>query len=439
MSVKPIAPVGDIFDDDEDGWQDMPVIREDKEASGLDEEDIKKYHYITPSAKGSTSTANATGAVLDVDFAGQEWRSKLDQNESEYTRLRINEEEDADEVHLRTRYLFDEDKAMTPLSQMQATKNLLTEAQRIAYVGLCALTSREMSDALKSSQRKELKAAAANMELWAMKILGRLYYHMELETQEQKMIDNLAQHGVQAVDLVPALMTTHTVNNPEYDPAEARRQAEEAEKRKPSLLDDDSDDESLSGQTIVQPSPPPAVSSSNPSTPNPATSPNPSSATNPNFQTTLRVLPETSTSAIAGVSTTLSAADEKVTLDIRWTVLCDLFLVLIADSVYDARSRVLLEKVASKLGLGWQDLVKFESRVTEALEIQEDVERMEHTDLVEGQKKAAKKKRLGLPPELLLIVFSRIYFQLRGVKSVALIPFSLAERPAACRPLRVTI
>jgi len=33
---------------------------------------------------------------------------------------------------------------MTPLSQMQATKDLLTEAQRIAYVGLCLLTSREM-------------------------------------------------------------------------------------------------------------------------------------------------------------------------------------------------------------------------------------------------------------------------------------------------------
>lgn len=183
MSVKPIAPVGDIFDDDDEGWQDMPVIREDKEASGLDDEDIKRYHYVTPTVKGSQGSTNATGAILDVDAVGQEWRSKLDQNESEYTRLRVNEEEDADEVHLRTRYLFDEDKAMTPLSQMQATKNLLTEAQRIAYVGLCALTSREMAEVLKSSNKKELKAAGANMELWAMKILGRLYYHMELETQ----------------------------------------------------------------------------------------------------------------------------------------------------------------------------------------------------------------------------------------------------------------
>ncbi len=97
--------------------------------------------------------------------------------------------------------------------------------------------------------------------------------------------------------------------------------------------------------------------------------------------------------------TTLSSADERVTLDIRWTVLCDLFLILIADSVYDARSRVLLESVALKLGLGWLDVVKFESRVTEALEIQEDVERMENEDIIDGRRKANRKKRymmLGL-------------------------------------------
>jgi hypothetical protein len=187
MPVSSFPPPKDIFnDDDDDGWQDMPVVREDTSASGLDEEDQKKYHYQT-SSKSKTSV-NATGNLIDVDDLGNEWRSKLDRDESEYTRLRVNEEEDADEVHLRTRYLFDEDKAMTPLSQMQATKNLLTEAQRIAYVGLCSLTSREMVQSLKTTKRKELKASITNMELWALKIMGRLYYHMELETQGPCMI-----------------------------------------------------------------------------------------------------------------------------------------------------------------------------------------------------------------------------------------------------------
>jgi hypothetical protein len=178
------------------------------------------------------------------------------------------------------------------------------------------------------------------------------------------MIESLALHGVQAEDLVPALMTTHTVANPEYDPAEARRQAE-------VLFD--------------------APVSEFPTTP--------TTTTQANFQTTSKVLAETSTAAIPGVSTTLSVVDERVTLDIRWTVLCDLFLILIADSVYDARSRVLLEQAALKLGLGWLDVVRFESRVTEALEIQEDVEKMEQQEVIDGRQKAARKKRymmLGL-------------------------------------------
>ncbi|PPR02740.1 hypothetical protein CVT26_009451 [Gymnopilus dilepis] len=417
--VSTFPPPKDIFDDDDDddGWQDMPVVREDTSLSGLDEEDQKKYHYQLPSTSKST-VVNATGNLIDFDDSGNEWRSKLDnKNEMEYTRLRVNEEDEEDEVHLRTKYLFDEDKAMTPLSQMQATKNLLTEAQRIAYVGLCALTTREMVQAMKLAGRKELKASIQNMELWALKIMGRLYYHMELETQEQKMIESLAEHGVLASDLVPALMTTHTVANPEYDPEEARRKAQRQDEGPDRPESPDSvSDQTLVNEPIGEGSQTPTVSSSapGPSSPtpdNPAHSPNPqpASSTDPHpttptapltqTRTTHKVLQDTSTAAIPGVSTSLSTTDESVTLDIRWTVLCDLFLILIADSVYDARSRVLLEQVALKLGLGWLDVVKFESRVTQALEIQEDVETLEQKDIVEGARKAGNKRRyvmLGL-------------------------------------------
>ena len=182
--IAPIEP--SVFDDDDDGWQDMPVVRDDDPAD-FDDEDRKRYHYRPPEKKDAKTTSNATGNLLDVDFFGDEWRAKADQNESEYTRLRLDEEDESDEVHLRTRYLFDEDKAMTPLSQMQQTKDMLTEAQRIAYVGLCALAAREMTDSLKVINRglnhKELGQAIKNMELWALKIMGRLYYHMEVATE----------------------------------------------------------------------------------------------------------------------------------------------------------------------------------------------------------------------------------------------------------------
>lgn len=390
-----IAPIeASVFDDDDDGWQDMPVVRENDETSGLDEEDRKKYHYKAPEKKddeAASGAGNATGNVLDVDYRGNEWRAKVDQNEGEYTRLRLNEEDESDEVHLRTKYLFDEDKAMTPLSQMQATKDLLTEAQRIAYVGLCALAAKEMADKLREVKRKELNECIKDMEIWALRIMGRLYYHMELATEEQKMIESLALHGIQSWDLVPSLMTTHTVANPEYDPAEAKRQEEEhraeEEERLSELEDSSSDISDLSdaSQTTLVPSNEPEV-----------TTPKGNTTQAP---VTTRVLEGTATQSIPGVSTHLSAADENITLDIRWTVLCDLFLILIADSVYDARSRVLLETVALKLGLGWVDVVKFERRVTEALEIQEEAEKMAQKDVIETVKKNTRKKRfmmLGL-------------------------------------------
>lgn len=224
------------------------------------------------------------------------------------------------------------------------------------------------------------------------------------------MIESLGEHGVLASDLVPALMTTHTVANPEYDPEEARRKAEDALNNPPSdeeKEDVEEDDISISDQTLVNQPISKSHSEGN-KTPTSVSSPNPSQE-DPNspreggplkqVRTTTKVLQESSTAAIAGVTTSLSSTDQNVTLDIRWTVLCDLFLILIADSVYDARSRVLLEQVAYKLGLGWLDVVKFESRVTQALEIQEDVETLEQQGAVEGARKAGNKRRymmLGL-------------------------------------------
>jgi hypothetical protein len=218
------------------------------------------------------------------------------------------------------------------------------------------------------------------------------------------MIENLAEHGVQAMDLVPSLMTTHTVANPEYDPEEARRRNEQSATDEPDTSDpDDTDD--ISVQTLVEqgPSPKQASPSRNAETSAPVTptTPAPFTATNTvsnPTQTTARVLGDTTTH-MAGVTTSLSSADENVTLDIRWTILCDLFLILIADSVYDARSRVLLENVAQKLGLGWLDVVRFESRVTEALEIQEDIENLEQREIMDGVQKAGRRRRymiLGL-------------------------------------------
>lgn len=197
------------------------------------------------------------------------------------------------------------------------------------------------------------------------------------------MIESLAQHGVRPDDLIPSLMTTHTVANPEYDPAEARRQEED----KLAEASQAEDSQALQeGEDITTPQ--------TESTESPESLEPPNSAKSVGPQTTPNVLQPNSTVTLPGVSTSLSSVDKEVVLDIRWTVLCDLFLLLVADSVYDSRSRVLLEHMAQKLGLGWLDVVKFEKRVTDALDIQESAEKLESQDILDGRAKAARKKRM---------------------------------------------
>lgn len=199
---KPIEAASFDLDDD-DGWQDMPIVREVDPNLALDEEDQQKYHYVAPSKSRETADplgSNAIGNLIDYDDRGQEWREKTESNEDDYTRLKLDEDDDADEAYLRTKYLFDEDKAMTPLSQMQATKNLLTEAQRIAYVGVCSLVARQMSQMLAQTRRKELAPAIKGLELWRLRIMGRIYYHMELETDGKSLASpDLARYSSRSV------------------------------------------------------------------------------------------------------------------------------------------------------------------------------------------------------------------------------------------------
>lgn len=185
---------------DDDGWQDMPVILPSTSTStslALDDEDKKRYHYRpnpnpNPSSSSSSSPSsptaathltNATGLLAAVDARGTAWREKAQLDEMDYTRLELDDDPDEDDVSMRTQYLFNEDKGMTPLSQMQATKTLLTEGQRIAYVGLCRLVARELVQTLAVAARgaNELDPAAESARNWQAKIMGRLYRHMEVD------------------------------------------------------------------------------------------------------------------------------------------------------------------------------------------------------------------------------------------------------------------
>ncbi|PWN36314.1 DUF726-domain-containing protein [Meira miltonrushii] len=434
-----------------------------------------------------------------------------------YTQLRLDDDVEAEDLNSATDYLFTgasgsnpmddiDGKGATPHSQLNTTKNLLTEGQKIAYVGLVSLAAKQIIRQLERVPGKEQKNAIASADEWRLRVMARIYQHMDIEVGEQKMIESLAEHGVLIADLAPSLITTQTVDNPDFDPVALQEREEEEERAKEAKIQEEeeertqlgesekeiapesrdslsiegdtsdppppyqkmgqegkvrtysddendgdlggsrspfgsedggdlgafppSDEEEGDGDLGVMPSEPPSrsktsidkkslVSKKKVDFAEEEDDGDITAQVQPKIKTTDEVAKEgsdreddaatiivdpntakrldtmdetladakatpmgltsqpqtidTLPSALEGVTTELSSADKTITLDLRWTVLCDLFLVLTADSVYDARSRVLLERVAEELGLTWMDVTKFEKRVTDALEIEESV------------------------------------------------------------------
>jgi hypothetical protein len=313
-----------------------------------------------------------------------------------YTRVQLDEDaQSATSLDENTKYLFKDttgtgaseeldEEQRDALSQMQATKDLLTEGQRIAYVGMTRLILTKMLDQVEvmptsRTAKKETQLSVEAMKMWSQKMMVRLYAHMEISTAEQVMIEQLSEHGVIPSDLTPTLMQNARVKNP--------------------MAEKDSDTASLSSpkpDSIKSFNRSPSLSlSSPPSTPHLPSTPGyryneeESAAPPPAYREHEgKDLPEVRMPS--QLPTT-----KNIDIDLRWTVLCDLFLTLIADSVYDARSRVLLEKVGENMEVPWLEICRFEKRVTDALEMQQSAEKenWNEDEHKENRRKMALKKR----------------------------------------------
>ncbi|KAH8676205.1 hypothetical protein BX600DRAFT_479879 [Xylariales sp. PMI_506] len=298
-----------------------------------------------------------------------------------YTRVLDDDNDSESSMDDNTRYLFKEVAGTSlaqevdaeqrdAVSQLQATKDLLTEGQRIAYVGVTRLEISEMQKEVEvdytKKTKKNVQITAESLKMWSQKIMVRLYAHMDISPAEQVMIEQLAAHGVRPQDLTPALMQNARVKNPMADEANNGLGSGPATPRTGTL------------------NPLSPTSSRTPRDEQSSTSP-------PPYETHAHdgeEMPEVRTPSQL-------PSTQNLDIDLRWTVLCDLFLVLIADSIYDSRSRVLLERVGKDLEVPWIDICRFEKRVTDALEMQQAAEKenWNEDEHMENRRKLALKKR----------------------------------------------
>ncbi|KAB8542112.1 hypothetical protein FH972_025575 [Carpinus fangiana] len=329
-----------------------------------------------------------------------------------YTRVTVDEDaKSATSMDEDTAYLFkettnaldDDEEARGTMEQMQATKELLSPNERIAYVGVVRLALADMLKDLAAIERtrgskKEIDIAVESMKMLTQKLMIRLYSHMELEAAEQLMIEQLTEHGLQPSDLTPTLMRNSRVKNPMKDEAESKA-------AEPKV-----DSDSLDGKTSYDST---ETDPDQDSTERKSSSDlTDSKKSHTNGSQTIEVDDQSSIDGEDVAPPPYQAVDDNtapelldsnnipqtkdIDIDIRWTVLCDLFLVLVADGVYDSRSRYLLERVGSFLDVPWLEICRFEKRVTEALEMQEanQKEVWNEEEHIENRKKLARRKRL---------------------------------------------
>ncbi|KAF2221874.1 hypothetical protein BDZ85DRAFT_165656, partial [Elsinoe ampelina] len=364
MQLAPKAEE-EVKEEDEGEWQSMPAFathtiyddwgkvlaREEKE---LEEEEDKGYQNLGGASRGYTKV-------------------QLDEDAMSATSM------DDDTAYLfkqsKTTTLLEEDEeGRDMLAQMEATKDLLTEGQRIAYVGVVKIATMEMYREFEKIERtrstkRMTEATLESLKKFSQKIMVRLYGHMEIDSAEQVMIEQLAEHGVQADDLTPTLMQNARVRNPMKE-AEAKDRKQSTSEEVPTP----------SSESLDVKSPTPSMPNT-PSTPGNVPAPYDEEIAPDDMEIQ-------SPSAIAD--------QKKIDIDLRWTVLCDLFLVLVADSSYDARSRTLLEYVGKALQVDWLDICRFEKRITDALEMQEaaDKENWNEEEHMQQREKSSRNRKL---------------------------------------------
>lgn len=213
---RPSSMLGRHADFD-DEWEEMPIEHVDTELEESESEE-GAYRPLSPTkraAKGARAlaarrthrqtshayggTTNHAGQHLDVhDVRGYDWRTRPEDESIEkpgdaegYTQLRLDEDEEEEELHAATEYLFQEDMnrigdagedpSAAPISQLAMTKRLLTETQKIAYVGLCCITAHDLVREVQRLEPNEPKPASKSTSEWLLRVMVRLYQHLDID------------------------------------------------------------------------------------------------------------------------------------------------------------------------------------------------------------------------------------------------------------------
>lgn len=355
------------------------------------------FGYTKVAAEEQAHRSNRTNRKTDFLFDHKRLKRLNGSNPSTVGDLAASQTPSDDEKDRASYDEFEEDvEPMNDLnadSQLNVTKNLLDEMEKFAYVAAVNVLANQMCTELATtclcvdikSHRKlaqRLNFAQKDTAIWKTHVLASLYDHLQLSSEEVTMIEKLSMHGVHLEDLCKCLKTTQEIENPFEGLNESKQELNES---KQSLTDSHKEDPKNGEAEVLE-----NRSSKNNSSGDICDH----NDTMPSKNGEVEFVSNTAPREV--IAPENMNEKKQIRVDVAWTIICDLFLVLLHDAAYDARSRTLLLRFAEVLNIKNLEICEFERRVTDSLDMEQSTENQEwnEVDHMKSRRKKLKKKKL---------------------------------------------
>ncbi|CAG61726.1 uncharacterized protein GVI51_K12419 [Nakaseomyces glabratus] len=442
-------------DSSDDGtWQEMPTIssyniygqKGEVELSNLDsvenhstattvtnDSKQKVFAYTKIAGEQQAQRSYVTNTKTDFLFDHKRLKKINDSSMSlshKSSTVSLQSKEDYDEFEDGIDPIDD----INPEAQLNVTKLLLNDMEKFAYAAavnvlvnqLCTdLATLCLCVDIKSHKKlaKRLQFTQKDMAAWKTVTLQRLYDHLEISDEEIKMLEKVSLHKLKLDDLCKCLKTTQNIENPwEHKTSNSENEGDDSVNYNDnsSSVTNNENNESVSSQNVTSKlSQNTAIDDSTAKVPNnrenvktPAGPVN--SAIN---EESLDFIQKNSSISIVEPDNEMKSNDndnrttapnkvinpenisdrDKLNVDVAWTIICDLFLVLLQNSTYDSRSRTLLIKFAEALKITKIEVCEFEKRVTDSLDLEQstDDQVWDEQDHMKDRRKKRKRRKMA--------------------------------------------
>ncbi|KAJ2698236.1 hypothetical protein FB645_005689 [Coemansia sp. IMI 203386] len=313
-------------------------------------------------------------------------------------------------------------------SQLQAVDSILSEDQKIAYVGLVYVLLVDIQDRL-NVQFKESQSSTASYMNFSRRLMRKLYSHIHLNSEEQRMIELLPRHKIAPGDMASSLAaqgdtilveadqdlavlhsqteeeliqalrsssecrssseSQHESRSPwhilrrDRKPAGAGKGGEQDLYSQYSMLPTETNDPEVEAEAEIQGGAKGVTEDEDQdkdqdkykASRKPLSESETSSELDPDLQSgneevsglgSGHATPQGADS-LDDMTLTKVDADQPLVIDVRATLILDMFLLLLSDEVYDSRGRYLLRRLAEALDYPWAEVMRCERRVTHQL------------------------------------------------------------------------